>query len=384
MKNETLRSDRADLLRTAGWVGALLALTLACRSAAAANEKLTVTVGQSVTKTVASRIESVSIADSKVADVVVANPHEFLVNGKAVGFTTVVIWDEERSTTFDVVVRGAFSQAQIELSVKVGELNRRKATELGFDFLFKDEDNSRILGLFPGEVATPAIPFRIFPPRLKPGEVNPLATQDVPGVTAAARWLEDGADISTIIHALQENGAIRMLAEPKLVAASGQTASFLSGGEIPVPIASAAAQGGSTITIDWKEFGIGIKFLPTIVDSGVINLEVSPEVSSLDYSSGVVLSGFSIPGIRKRRADTAVELRDGETLVIGGLLITEQTKDVRKIPILGSIPLLGVFFRNSRDETTDSELMFIVTAHITHALPPGANVPVPGAEEIHD
>jgi pilus assembly protein CpaC len=384
MMMKDLRFDRAGLLRTAGLAWALLALGSSCRSAAAANEKLSVTVGQSVTHSISSRIESVSIADSKVADVVVANPHEFLVNGKAIGFTTVVVWDETRSTTFDVVVRGPFSEAQIELSVKVGELNRSKAKELGFDYLIKDQDNSSIIGVFPGEVATPSVPFRIFPPRQTPTDAHPPVGSEVPGVTLALRYLHEGADISSIVRLLQENGAIRMLAEPKLVAASGQSASFLSGGEIPVPIATAGTQGGSTVTVYWKEFGVGIRFLPTIVDSGVINLVVSPEVSSLDYSNGIVLSGFNIPGVRKRRADTAVELRDGESLVIGGLMLEEQTRTVRQIPILGSIPLLGVFFRHSQDSTVQSELLFIVTARIIHALPRGAAVRVPGQEENRD
>jgi pilus assembly protein CpaC len=368
-------------VRGAAFWAALFVSSLVLPARAADREKLTVVVGQSVTHSVPSRIESVSIADSKVADVVVANPHEFLVNGKAIGITTVVVWDENQTRTYDVVVRGPFSDRQIELNVKVAELNRTKALELGFDFLVRDYDNTRIAGVYGGQVTTPNIPFPIIPPQATPKDDHPPEGQATPGVTMALRYLHDGGDFSSMIHTLQTRGVIRMLAEPKLVAASGQSASFLAGGEIPVPVASGGTQGGTSITIYWKEFGVGIKFVPTIVDSGVINLVVAPEVSSLDYSNAIVLSGFSVPALRKRRAETSVEMKDGETLVIGGLMLDETSKQVRKIPILGSVPLLGVFFRNSQDIDTESELLFIVTAHVIHALPKGTEVPLPGVDK---
>jgi pilus assembly protein CpaC len=337
-------------------------------SARAANPKLTVPVGQSITHYMASPVKTIAIANSDIADVVLANPHEILLNGKAIGFTTLVVWDDSTSTTFDVVVRMPFSDQQIELRVKIAELNRTKAAEYGFDFLASDA--SRTLGIYGGKVETPSIPLQIF-------SDQPAAS----GVEGAFRYFRGGDDLSAMVHMLQEQGILRVLAQPNVVAASGQNADFLSGGEIPVPVASGSVQGGSTVTIEWKEFGVGIGFVPTIVDSGVINLKVAPEVSSLDFANGIVLSGFRIPALRTRKAETTVELKDGEVLVIGGLMMEEETDNVRRIPLLGHIPLLGMLFSDTQKSTTQSELLFVVSAHIIRALPRGTPVDLPGVEE---
>jgi pilus assembly protein CpaC len=180
-----------------------------------------------------------------------------------------------------------------------------------------------------------------------------------------------------MLRALKSNGVIRVLAEPNVVAASGEKASFLSGGEIPVPVASSGTSGGSTVTIEWKEFGVKVEFLPTIVDEGVINLQVAPEVSSLDFGNGIDISGFRIPALRSRKAKTTVELRNEEILVIGGLIMEEETEFESRIPVLGDIPLLGWFFRSTNKATTVSELMLVVTPKIVRSLPPGTHVPLP-------
>jgi pilus assembly protein CpaC len=289
----------------AGWRRfGLLALTLGVLSAQpaqAGNPKIRVTVGQSVTQYSASPIKTLSLADSKIADVVVANTHEILVNGKAIGYTTVVVWDENnRSTIYDVVVRGPFSDEQIELQVKVAEINRTKAAEFGIDLLYQNRQGTA--GSFAGGVATPSVPLEIFQ--------GGSATENV---TMALRYATGSFQLQAMVHALEEHGVLKVLAQPNVVAMSGQSADFLSGGEIPVPIATAGAQGGSTITIEWKEFGVKVRFLPTIVDSGVVNLMVAPEVSSIDFANGIVLSGFRVPALRTRRASTTVELKDGES-----------------------------------------------------------------------
>jgi pilus assembly protein CpaC len=260
-----------------------------------------------------------------------------------------------------------FSDQQIELSMQIAELNRTKALETGFDFLLRDEH--RTGGLYGGGVATPRIPLSIF-------DGNPT-----PGVEVALRYTLGGDDLSTMIHLLQENGILRVLAEPKVVAASGQRASFLSGGEIPIPIASGGAQGGTSVTIEWKEFGVGIDFLPTIVDSGVVNLQVSPEVSGLDYGNAIVLNGFQVPALRTRKAETTVELKDGEILVIGGLIMEQQERNIRRIPILGHIPILGLLFSDTETTTSESELVFVVSANILRALPRDTTVPLPGTDD---
>lgn len=350
-----------------------LALVLAPGGAFGANPKIRVTVGQSVTRSIANNVKTVSIADSKVADVVVAGPREVLVNGKDIGLTTLVVWDEfNRSQIFDVVVQGAFSDQQIELRVKVAEINRTKAAEFGVDFLLSgtsDGGDKVDGGSYGGRVDTPSIPLSIF------GTGMEGVGNAVEGVSMAFRYITGDDQLQAMIHAMMSNGVLHLLAEPNVVASSGQGASFLSGGEIPVPIASSGTTGGSTVTIEWKEFGVKVDFLPTIVDSAVINLKVAPEVSSLDFSNGIVLSGFQVPALRTRRAETTVELKDGETLVIGGLIMEEEIKVRNRIPVLGHIPLLGWLFTDYSSQKQQSELLLVVSPRITRALPRGSQMP---------
>jgi pilus assembly protein CpaC len=336
------------------------------------NPKIKVTVGQSVTQRLRNDVKTVSIADSKVADVVVMGAREVLVNGKAVGLTTLVVWDDVNGTSvFDVVVQGPFSDQQIELCVKVAEINRTKASEYGVDVLGLTKKDGKDItgGAFGGQVDTPQIPLPIF------------GSSAVEGLSLALRYVTGTSDLQAMVKAMIQNGTLKVLAEPNVVAASGQSASFLSGGEIPVPIASAGTTGGSTITIEWKEFGVSVDFLPTIVDSAVINLKVAPEVSSLDFNSGIQMSGFRIPALRTRRAETTVELRDGEILVIGGLILEEENRVKTKIPILGHIPLLGWFFSNSATSKSQTELLLVVSPRITRALSAGSPMPTLQSEK---
>jgi len=358
------------------WLFVLAAVALVAllpNLSAAANHKINVTVGQSVTQKTSTMVKTVSIADSDVADVVVAGPREVLINGKAIGRTTLVVWDEANySSVYDVVVRGPYSDQKIELQVKVAEVNRTKAFELGFDFLYltQQDDDLFIGGTFGGKVATPSIPLSIFPDAT--GETLPT-----PNASAIFGWLSPTDEFEAMVQAAQSNGVLHILAEPNVVAASGQKAEFLSGGEIPVPIATAGGQGGITVTIEWKEFGVKVNFLPTIVDSHIVNLQLSPEVSNLDFNNAITLGGFRIPAIRTRRASTTVELRDGETLVIGGLIMEETEKVRTRIPLLGHIPLLGYLFSSERNVSNENELVLAVTPRIVRALPPGVEAPLP-------
>ncbi|MFN8178910.1 MAG: pilus assembly protein N-terminal domain-containing protein [bacterium] len=353
---------------------AALATFLASPTRVPAEErtKIAVTLGQSVTQRLATPVKTVSIADTDVADVVVLGPYEILINGKKIGMTTLVTWDQgDHSTTYNVVVRGQFSEQKIELQVQLAEVNRTKARELGFDYAATSDGKKDDIsgGAFPGDISSPTLPLAIF------------GGKAVEGADLALRWSHVGAasslDLSTMIQALAQKGVIRLLAQPNVVAASGEKANFLSGGEIPVPVASTGTTGGSTVTIEWKEFGVKVDFLPTIVDDGVINLRVAPEVSSLDFGNGIDISGFRIPALRMRRAQTTVELRDRETLVIGGLMMDEESVTVTKIPILGDIPLLGHLFRSDHRATSTNELLLVVSPRIVRALPEGTRVPLP-------
>jgi pilus assembly protein CpaC len=272
---------------------------------------------------------------------------------------------------FSVVVRGAFSDQQIELRVQVAEVNRTKSIEFGVDMLFGQDNqpnNQWLGGSYGGKVGTPSIPLQIF---------DNTPTENA---SLALHYISGGTDLTAMIHALQVNGVLKILAEPNVVAASGQAASFLSGGEFPIPIASAGGSGGSTVTIQFKEYGVRVDFLPTIVDSGVINLKVAPEVSALDFNNGLSFGGYIVPALSVRRAETTVELEDGQVLVIGGLIREEERDVVRKIPVLGHLPLIGLLFSNTHKEKSQQELLIVVSPHIIRALPKGTEVALPGQE----
>ncbi|MET3653646.1 type II and III secretion system protein family protein [Dyella japonica] len=179
------------------------------------------------------------------------------------------------------------------------------------------------------------------------------------------------------LNLLQSDGMARVLAEPTLVALSGQSASFLSGGELPIP----EPQGLGTTTIVYKPFGIGLTVTPTVLAPDRIALKVAPEASDLDYTNAVVLNGVSVPAISTRRADTTVELGDGETFIIGGLVSQNISSQVDKIPLLGDIPILGSFFRDLKYSRQDKELVLIVTPHLVRPIAKDTRLPLPGERE---
>ena len=340
-------------------VVALFAVPAGAKAATSKNPQINVIVGQSVTNKLDTKVKTVSIANSDIADVVVAGPQEVLVNGKKIGLTTLVIWDDaNNSRTFNVTVRGPFSDQKIELRVKLAEVNRQKALDLGFNFFGQTEHNGATYS----------------------GATSPVAiAQDQ--ANALFSYVKGTDQIAAVVKALESNGVLKILAEPTVIAASGEEAHFLSGGEIPVPVAvTPNGTTGTTVTIEWKEFGTKVHFLPTIVDTGVINLVVSPEVSQLDYNNAVLLSGFRIPAIRVRKAETTVELSDEESLVIGGLIQSDETVVKKRIPILGHIPLLGYLFTDVQKQKNDSELLIVVSPHLVRALPEGAKIDLPGQE----
>ena len=182
---------------------------------------------------------------------------------------------------------------------------------------------------------------------------------------------------SSNINLLKSDGMARVLAEPTLVALSGQSASFLAGGELPIP--QPAGLGSTSIT--YKQFGIGLTVTPTVLGPNRIALKVAPEASDLDYSNAVVLDGVSVPAISTRRADTTVELGDGETFVIGGLISQSISSQVNKIPLLGDIPIIGAFFRDLRYSRQDKELVIMVTPHLVQPIARGTRLPLPGEHQ---
>jgi pilus assembly protein CpaC len=174
-------------------------------------------------------------------------------------------------------------------------------------------------------------------------------------------------DLTLLVDALEEKGVVKTLAEPNLVAMSGDTANFLAGGEFPVPIAQAASAtstGGATITVAFKQFGLALAFTPTVLSDGLINLVVNPEVSNIDKANSVTSGGITIPGLKVRRAHTTVELRDGESFVVAGLLADDYQNTVRQYPWLGDLPILGALFRSTGYQRAETELVIVVTPHL--------------------
>ena len=300
------------------------------------------------------KIKTVSVANNEIADVVAITADELVIIGKKAGNTTLIVFGETTPYVMhNIIVDRNFSGQQIMLEVQIGEVNRNTLKELGFDFAWVNNDDDFItpgektVGSFGGQTQVPKVP------------VLPNT-----GVAGYFKFVGDYNQISAAVRALEGRGDYKLLASPKLLCLSGNEASFLAGGEIPVPVSVTNTGGTTQLALEWKEYGVRLKFTPTIVDSTLINLRVSPEVSSLDYNNAVVLSGFSIPAMLTRRADATVELFSGQGLLLGGLVLSERVKDVQRIPILGHIPILGALFSRQKSSTRENELLILVSPRL--------------------
>ncbi|WOH56044.1 type II and III secretion system protein family protein [Bradyrhizobium sp. BWC-3-1] len=184
--------------------------------------------------------------------------------------------------------------------------------------------------------------------------------------------LNNGSSIDVLLTALENKGLVRRLAEPNLIALSGDAARFLAGGEFPVPVASTAVAGAlPTVTIEFKKFGVELAFVPTVLSRGVINLRVEPSVSELDFTNAVTIAGTTIPALTRRDARTTVELRDGQSFAIAGLLQTRNQQDIAQLPWIGSVPVLGSLFRSSSYQQKETDLVIIVTPRLVAPAAPG-------------
>lgn len=239
------------------------------------------------------------------------------------------------------------SPQQVMLEVRFSEMQRNTVEELGIRSI--SLSNS---GAFAGSTGDPT-PTDSF-------------------ATVAGRFGIGGLNINVALDALEQKGLVRTLAQPNLIALSGETASFLAGGEIPIPVASSPATGGvQTITVEFKEFGVRLAFTPTVLEDGIINLVVQPEVSSIDPTASIRLTNLVIPGLRTRRAKTTLELRDGQSFAIAGLLQSTFSDTARQVPLLGSIPLLGALFKSTSYQRGETELVIVVTPRLVSSVAAG-------------
>jgi pilus assembly protein CpaC len=270
---------------------------------------------------------------------------------------------------------------QVQLKVRIAEASRTALRELAAGAII---GGNSVFGGVQSPGGTPFQPVNIQPtpgapvgdPRFMYGN-NPVtsATTLFAGVT--------GADLEVYLQALSENRYIRLLAEPNLVAVSGESATFLVGGEFPIPIVQGSVVGGgSTITIEYKEFGIRLNFRPEVLGDGRIRLEVAPEVSELSQIGALNQNGFTIPSLVTRRSSTTVELNSGQSFATAGLLRTLEQGTVARVPVLGDIPVFGALFRSVRYEQAQTELVIMVTANLVEPLYDGMDRPMPG--DLHE
>jgi len=370
---------------------------------------INVLVGQSRVINFDRPIGRFSISNPEIAEAVMVRPDQVLVNGKAFGQVNFIAWEKADSKfiVFDVFVRAnlslidsqiralfprddiRLSQAngsvvlsgtvtdpqnaaqadsvvqaagfktvnmltspvksatQVQLSIRVAEVSRNKLRELGTSFAYQGGPGNG--GFISGG---------------GPGSLSEVSNGLMQGTFASAMNIFlMGGNTAQMIRAMQTNGALRALAEPNLIAMDGQVASFLAGGEFPIPIIQGGGSAGA-VTIQFKEYGIRLNFKPTIIDEDHIRLELEPEVSTIDFANGVRFEGFVIPALRTRRARTGVELRDGQSFALAGLLDNSESRSLSKVPVLGDIPILGNLFKSTQFQKQETELVFIVTADL--------------------
>jgi pilus assembly protein CpaC len=279
---------------------------------------------------------------------------------------------------------------QVLLKVRVAELNRTALRQIGADFLIADPKTGLAVGTQIGGTAVSAaanvgtgvgaggtstgVPIGILSPAVSTS-VTP--TNTVFGIFGRS-------DFAFFLSALRKNQVLKILAEPNLVALNGQQASFLAGGEFPVPVPQFGGAGGAaaTVTVQFKEFGVRLGFIPNILDGDVIRLTVDPEVSELDFSAAATLvpGGSPVPGVTTRKTHTTVEMAQGQTLMISGLMQLTLNGNTSRIPGLGDLPIIGPFFSNTSSDRTEKELVILVTPYLVESMSPEQVPPTPGDE----
>ena len=271
------------------------------------------------------------------------------------------------------------SPQQVLLEVRFVEISRTAGRELGFQWNRFGSHSTTNIG---SQLPAAALPIK-----------TPASATDVPvGEVAAgvlsgaspfgfmiARMVGNGVTTDVLINALEQKGIARSLAEPNLVALSGDTASFLAGGEYPIPVSGSFGQ----VTVDYKKYGVGLAFTPTVLGRGLINMKIEPEVSQIDTTHTISVSaGVSVPALIVRRASTTVELRDGQSFVIGGLLQTDNKNQIDQLPWLGSVPVLGALFSSKSYQKNETDLAIIVTPHLVRPARPGDEIKTPADDTL--
>ncbi len=387
---------------------------------------LRVLVGKSLLINTTERLKRISVTDSTIADPQVISPTQILVHGRAAGEVSLLIWDElERSRSFDlrvdvdvsaaaeeekavfpdeqitvtpslsaivlsghvstedvakragqiaeaysknvvnVLTFGPVGAQEVLLEVKFAEVDRTAVVQLGANFFAPSLGNTTGT-VTTGQFGSFGISTNSASTTTAGGTTTTATTTTPPTISvnnALNMFLfRSDLNLGVVIQALQQQNLLQILAEPNLIAVNGKEASFLAGGEFPYPVVQ-PGQGFTAVTISFREFGVQLKFTPVIMPNGNIHLRVAPSVSQLDFTNALTISGFTIPALSTRKADTEFELRDGQSFVIAGLLDNRLTDIYSKVPGLGDIPILGNFFRSKNQQKSKTELMVLCTVH---------------------
>jgi pilus assembly protein CpaC len=387
---------------------------------------LRVMVGKSLLINTTERLKRVSVTDPGVADAIVVTPTQILVHGRSAGEVSLLIWDElERSRSFDLrvdvdvsataeeekrvfpdeqitvtpsrsaivlsghvttediakraeMIAAAYSKnvvnvltfgpvgaQEVLLEVKFAEVDRSAATQLGVNF-FTPGTGHTTGSLTTGQYGGSTISTTSASTTTAGGTTTTSTSATPPTINLTNPLnlflFRSDLDFGVVVQALQQKNLLQILAEPNLIAVNGKEASFLAGGEFPFPIVQ-PGQGFTAVSISFKEFGVRLRFTPVIMPNGNIHLRVVPEVSELDFTNGLTISGFNIPALSTRRADTEFELQDGQSFVIAGLMDNRLTQIANKFPGLGDIPILGNLFKSKNLQKSKTELMVLCTVH---------------------
>jgi len=387
---------------------------------------LRVMVGKSLLINTTERLRRVSVTDPNVADAIVVTPTQILVHGRSAGEVSLLIWDElERSRSFDlrvdvdvsaaseeesrvfpdeqiavtpsrsaivlsghvstediakragmiaeaysknvvnVLTFGPVGAQEVLLEVKFVEVDRSAALQLGVNY-FTPGTGHTTGTLSTGQFGGTSISTSSATTSTSGGTTTTSTSATAPTVNLSNPLnlflFRNDINFGVVIQALQQKNLLQILAEPNLIAVNGKEASFLAGGEFPFPIVQ-PGQGFTAVSISFKEFGVRLRFTPVIMPNGNIHLRVVPEVSQLDFTNGLTISGFNIPALSTRRADTEFELQDGQSFVIAGLLDNRLTQIANKFPGLGDIPILGNLFKSKNLQKSKTELMVLCTVH---------------------
>jgi pilus assembly protein CpaC len=270
------------------------------------------------------------------------------------------------------------SSQQVMLEVRFAEVKRSALSQIGVSW-FVGSDGGKLGGVVGGDASRTPDTGDLDGDGNKIEPINKLGSIIGSFGIVSRAFRAFGENFNVTLDALERKGAVTTLAEPTLIALSGETASFLAGGEFPVPVIQGSSGGGGggggnngAFTVEWKPFGVSLAFTPTVLADGVINLVVAPEVSSIDPSASIVINNLTIPGIQTRRAKTVVEMRDGESFALAGLLRKDFQDTIRQVPLLGSIPIIGTLFRSTGFQHEETELVIIVTPRLVAPVRAGS------------